>query len=148
MKWMLLTVAVLFSGLVIARGGTPENVNNELAKLNGVWKMVVLQEDGNSPPDEVVKTMRLVLKDDHWTMLVGAKKVGAGTFSVDPARNIIERTDLEGNDKGKTFHGIYELNGDAFKTCWGPANQELRPTSYASKKGSHCELNVLQRVKE
>jgi hypothetical protein len=53
----------------------------------------------------------------------------------------------EGDDKGKTFRGIYEFEGDTRKVCLAPAGKE-RPKEFSSTAGSGHVLAVLKRVKK
>jgi uncharacterized protein (TIGR03067 family) len=120
--------------------------NPELGKLQGAWNMQTLEENGKPAPPEETKSLQLVLKNDHWTMLEGGKKIAAGTFGINPAAKAIDRMDLEGKDAGKKFHGIYEIDGDMLKTCWSPVGQE-RPKAFETHKGDGREFDILKRNK-
>ena len=144
---LALAMAVAVAMCDVVLGGSGDKEQQDLAAVTGTWKMVSIQVDGESPPPEAVKTMRLVLSGNQWTMNMDGKKVASGTLSIDPAKHTIDRVDLDGEDKGKEFHGIVEVNGDTMKACWSPAGKD-RPTDYSSEKGSKRELNVLERVKQ
>jgi uncharacterized protein (TIGR03067 family) len=91
--------------------------------------------------------MSLVIKGNDWSFMLNDKQLAAGTFTVNAAKKTIERKDLEGSNKDKTFQGIYEIKADTLKTCWGEAGKE-RPKTFESKEGSKRELDVLKRAKK
>lgn len=147
MRLLTIVTGLLFAGVAFwAMAGSNDEAAKEMAKVAGAWKVEVIQEDGKSPPAEVVQSMTLIIKGETWSFLVGEKQEAAGTFTMDPEKKTIDRVDLEGKDKGKEFHGIYEVDGDTFKACWGPAGKE-RPTKFESKEGTGCEYDVLKRKK-
>jgi uncharacterized protein (TIGR03067 family) len=53
----------------------------------------------------------------------------------------------EGPMKGKKHLGIYELDGDAFKSCFGAPDKE-RPNDFTSKAGDNRTLSVWKREKK
>jgi uncharacterized protein (TIGR03067 family) len=130
-----------------ASGATNPQAAKELAKFQGAWDMQSLDQGGKSTPADEAKSLRLVLKGDHWEMQEAGKKIGAGTFAINPQTKSIDRTDSEGKDAGKKFHGIYEISGDTLRTCWGPAGKD-RPATFETKKGDGRELDVLKRSKD
>ena len=145
-RWIYSAPAMLAVLALSASAAPNPQAAKELAKFQGAWDMQSLDESGKSTPADEAKSLRLVLKGDHWEMQEAGKKIGAGTFAINPKTKSIDRTDSEGKDAGKSFHGIYEINGDSLKTCWSPAGKE-RPTTFETKKGDGRELDELTRVK-
>jgi len=79
-----------------------------------------------------------------------AAKTTGNTYSykLDPSKKPpeIDLTITDGEFKGKTFPGIYQLDGDTLKLCRAQPGQE-RPTEFASKKGSDTIFLTLKRAK-
>jgi clostripain len=95
--------------------GPAPGAKEELAKLEGEWTMVSLEERGEKAPDERVKRFKLTIKGDQWTVTSsqGKGKPPALTMTVDPSSE--PRTmDLTGRDGDRefVFLCIYKLEGD------------------------------------
>ena len=59
----------------------------------------------------------------------------------------IDLTLAAGPDKGKTFLGIYKLEGDTYTICRPVAPGKERPTAFATRPGSGLMLVVWKRQK-
>jgi uncharacterized protein (TIGR03067 family) len=70
------------------------------------------------------------------------------TYKLDTSKKPaeIDLTITNGVFKGKTYPGIYQLDGGTLKLCRNQPGQK-RPTEFASKKGSDTMFLVLKRVK-
>ncbi len=57
-------------------------------------------------------------------------------ITIDPSKKpkTIDYDVIDGPTKGKRHLGIYELDGDTFKSCFGAPGAE-RPTDFTSKPG-------------
>lgn len=73
----------------------------------------------------------------------------AGTFTIDATAKPKNLEFIPGQDidKGKTCHGIYELDGDTYKVCFAPPGKE-RPKEFAAKPGSGYTLHIWKREKK
>ena len=98
------------------------SIKAEMARMEGTWtfeKIVTL--DGNSPPADELKEMRLEVKGDTRLVKRGDEVTVKSTYKIDPKASpkTIDVTIVEGPEqlKGKTLYGIYELDGDTFKVC-------------------------------
>ncbi len=68
---------------------------------------------------QLLKTIKLVIKDDKYTVTVG-EKTDQGTLKRDTKAKpmTLDIVGTEGPNKGKTILAIYELKGDTLKvTC-------------------------------
>src|SRR5262249_32432085 len=88
-------------------------------KLDGTWLPATAERAGKPCPDEVRKSMKLVIKDDTYTVTVG-ETVDKGTAKVKPTAKPkeLDITGTDGPNKGKTFLAIYELDGDTLRVCY------------------------------
>src|SRR4051795_13334605 len=81
--------------------------------IQGTWLPATAELGGKMFPDEVRKTIKLVVKDDKYTVTVG-KAVDQGTIKLKPTAKpkTLDITGTDGPNKGKTFLAIYERDGD------------------------------------
>ena len=80
-----------------------------------------------------MKELTFVIKNNTYTLSVGATEIETGTFKLDSSKKP-KTIDLEiqsGNDKGKKQPGIYELEGDTFKVCLAFPGESDRPKEVA-----------------
>ena len=70
-------------------------------------------------------------------------------ITIDPSKKpkTIDYQMTDGFTKGKTQLGIYEVDGDTFKSCFGKPGTE-RPTEFTSKPGDGRTLSVWKREKQ
>jgi uncharacterized protein (TIGR03067 family) len=93
----------------------------------------------------------MVVQGDQMSLvaLPEGKKVKEFHFKIDPAEKpkAIDLTVPTDQAKGKTGHGIYELDGDRWKLCFPQDDNEAteRPMSFKSEAGSRLVLMTLKR---
>ena len=119
-----------------------------LDALQGRWTMVSFEVNGESLPEEQVKTGSLVVEQDLYKPTLGERRASF-SIQLDPAPDpkAIDFTFTEGPEKGKAALGIYELTADTYKVCIGMAGKP-RPKAFVSKPGSGHVLEVLKREKD
>jgi uncharacterized protein (TIGR03067 family) len=145
-KHLLLLLAIGF--LMAAAKSNDEAVAQEQKKLRGTWALVSEEKDGQKVAEADLQDVRLIFKDDGFTLKKGEDVRAQGTFTLDPAKKpkAMDATLKEGKDAGKTVLAIYELKGDTFKVCRAPTGKD-RPDNFASESGSGVTLSVWKRVK-
>jgi len=123
-------------------------VKQELAKLQGDWSMVSGSADGQPMPAEMLKQMKRVCKGNETTTTMAGQIYFRAKFTLDPSKmpKTIDYQMTEGFTKGNTQLGIYEVEGDTFKACFGKPGAE-RPTDFTSKPGDGHTLSVWKREK-
>jgi uncharacterized protein (TIGR03067 family) len=120
----------------------------DLEKIQGVWKFESVEEDGRQlPKDEVAQT--ITFKGDAFTVKRGDAVLQAGTHQLDPTKKpaAVDAKITEGEQKGATMLGIYELAGDTIKVCFDPMGKK-RPTEFKAAAGSGHFLATLKREKK
>jgi len=118
-----------------------------LKKLQGTWKFVSQEMDGKPAPKDEVGKQTITFTGDKWTVRRDGEVVRGGTHKFDPAKKPaqVDAAVTEGEGKGDTMLGIYELKGDTLRVCFDPKGKK-RPTDFASK--SDRMTAVVERQKK
>ena len=143
----LATVAiVVLAASGSLRGGGKEG-DKELKKIQGTWKFISQEMEGKERPKEELTKLTITFTGDKWSVRVEDKVVQAGTHQLDGTKKPghVDAVVTEGEDKGSTMLGIYELKGDKMKVCFDPKGKQ-RPTSFTSTAGQFAA--VLEREKK
>jgi uncharacterized protein (TIGR03067 family) len=115
--------------------------------IQGTWVPATAELAGKPFPDEVRKTIKLVIKGDKYTATVG-KVTDQGTVKLTPTAKPkkMDITGTEGPNKGKTIPAIYELDGDTVKICYDLSGKG-HPTEFKTTEGSKLYLVTYKREK-
>src|SRR5262245_15844907 len=136
-------LTLLISLALVARGGD-DKVGDT---IQGAWVPLTAEFGGKMFPEEVRKAIKLVVKDDKYTVTTG-KAVDQGTAKVNPAAKPKE-LDIVGTDgpnKGKTILAIYERDGDTLKVCYDLGGKN-RPTEFKTMEGTQLFLVTYKQEK-
>ena len=138
---VVLALVLAFS--LAADGGDAKDGDN----LQGTWLPSTAELGGKMFPDEVRKSIKLVVKDDKYTVTVG-KEADQGTVKLNPSAKPKEMdiTGTDGPNKGKTFLAIYELDGDTLRVCYDLSGK-ARPTEFKTKADTQLFLVTYKREK-
>ena len=144
-----LLVALAAGAISLAWAADNEAVKKDAAQLQGEWSMVSGSADGNPVPDSMLGNSKRVCKGDETTVTIGGQLLMKAKFALDPSKKpkTIDYEMIEGFTKGKKQLGIYELNGDTVKFCFGSPGAE-RPPDFTSKPGDGRTLSVWKREKK
>jgi uncharacterized protein (TIGR03067 family) len=123
------------------------DAKDDAKALEGTWLPETAELAGQKFPDEVRKTIKLVLKGDTYTVTVG-EATDRGTVKLDAGKKpkAMDITGTEGPNKGKTFLAIYEVTKDSLKVCYDLSGKE-RPTEFKTKEGTQLFLVTYRREK-
>ena len=115
--------------------------------IQGTWLPSAAELGGKMFPDDVRKTIKLVIKDDKYAVTVG-EKVDKGTVKLNPAvkPKALDITGTEGPNKGKTIRAIYERDGDTLRICYDLSGKG-RPTEFKTREGTRLFLVRYKRQK-
>lgn len=148
MKAMQTILLVGLTALAIssAWAAGDEAVKKDMALLQGEWSMASGSADGQPMPEQMVKQMKRVCKGDETTTMMGNQTFMKAKITIDPSKKpkSIDYEMIEGFTKGKKQLGIYEVNGDTFRSCFGKQGAE-RPADFTSKPGDGRTLSIWKR---
>jgi uncharacterized protein (TIGR03067 family) len=145
--WLILAACPVLAAAQSKDGGA----RKERERLQGTWRLVAREFAGKADSAEDLKRVRgkAVVKGDRITVSYLGEDERRLTFKVDPSARPrrIDLTFLDGEYKGKTARGIYELDGNKLKVCYA-APKAARPTEFSGKEGEDWVLVVYQREKK
>lgn len=115
--------------------------------MQGTWLPSTAELGGKIFPDEVRQSIKLVVKDDKYTVTVG-NEVEEGTVKLNPSAKpkALDIISTEGPNKGRTIQGIYEQDGDTWRICYDLSGNS-RPTEFKTKEGTQLLLITYKRAK-
>ena len=139
----IVVLGLMLTFSLAARSGDAENGDT----IQGTWLPSTAELGGKMFPDEVRKTIKLVVKGDKYTVTVG-KEVDRGTVKLNPSAKpkALDITGTEGPNKGKTILAIYERDGDTLRICYDLSGKG-RPTEFKTREGSPLFLVTYKREK-
>jgi uncharacterized protein (TIGR03067 family) len=145
---ILLLVGLSVATLGPAGAADDKAVKKDMDLLQGEWSMVSGSADGQPMPAELLKQMKRVCKGDEATTTMAGQVYLKAKIKIDPSKTpkTIDYQMTDGFTKGKTQLGIYEVEGDTFKACFGKPGAE-RPADFTSKSGDGRTLSVWKREK-
>lgn len=143
---LLALVAVALTATTFA---ADERVQKDLKLFEGTWQYTSQDADGKETDKEMLKAVTItVAADGKWEVKHEGKTFLEGTAKLDPAKKP-KAADwtitTEGDLKGKTALGIYDVDKDTWKHCFA---FDKRPEKFESKEGSKVTNAVLKRVKK
>jgi len=108
--------------------------------IQGTWLPSAAELGGKMFPEDLRKSMKLVVKDGDYTVTV-EKGTDKGTVKLNPKAKPkeIDITGTDGPNKGKTFLAIYERDGDTLRICYDLSGKS-RPTEFKSTEGTQLFL--------
>jgi uncharacterized protein (TIGR03067 family) len=124
-----------------------DSAKKEAEKLAGTWLPEKAELAGEKFPDEIRKSMKLVLKDTNYKVTVG-ERVDEGTVQLRPDKKpkAMDITGTKGPNKDRTMLAIYELDGDLLKVCYA-LKGNTRPTEFKTQAGTQLFLVTYKRSK-
>lgn len=151
----LLLLSLVAEFLVAANGSQNRATENEatqkdLQRIQGTWQLTDGQYDGKEYSLLRINETQIVFKGNRYTIpnsdVVFRR---GGTFKLDATTKPrqIDFIPAEDLDAGKTFRGIYEVDGDTYKVCFAPPGKE-RPKEFVSQPGSGYTLHLWKREKK
>ncbi len=118
-------------------------------KLQGTWTATKAERDGKTA-DDVVGHRLSFTGNRFQIQSKDGKPLYAGTVRMTPSTKpaAIDFDHTEGAVKGKTWKGIYALDGDTLTICDNAPNlNKGRPAAFEAKSGSGYVLITFNRAK-
>jgi uncharacterized protein (TIGR03067 family) len=151
MKTIRIAFLIGVMALMVSPAWAEENeaVKKDLAQLQGEWSMVSGSADGQPMPAQMLTQMKRICKGDEITTTMAGQVFFKAKIAIDPSKKpkTIDYEMTEGFTKGQKQLGIYELDGDTLKSCFGGAGA-ARPTDFTSKPGDGRTLSMWKREKK
>jgi uncharacterized protein (TIGR03067 family) len=142
MTKFLLSLAVV---LTAAGLGAGDDAADDLKKLTGTWEEVSHTADGKARTADELKGHTVVIDaTGKWEAFKDGTSLLKGTVKLDPSKKP-RAADWAIDGSDMVAKGIYEVDGDMWKHCFGLTD---RPTEFGSKEGSGAYYIVLKRVKK
>jgi uncharacterized protein (TIGR03067 family) len=146
MLFAALVLALSVPGATRSLADDSDAAQKDLAAIQGEWALVSGVADGFALPDQMVHGSTRVCKGDQVTATVGGQVVLKAKVTLDPTKTpkTIDYDATDGPTKGQMHLGIYTLEGDTFRSCFGAPGAE-RPTDFTSKPGDRRTSTVWKR---
>jgi uncharacterized protein (TIGR03067 family) len=131
----------------VALGDDSARAKEDGKKMEGNWKPVTAELGGKPYPDEILKTMTLVLADGKYTVTVGGQP-DEGKVKLDPAKEprAMDIVGTKGPNQGKTILAIYELTDSTLRVCYDLSGK-ARPKEFKTKPDTLLFLVEYKRQK-
>jgi uncharacterized protein (TIGR03067 family) len=139
-------MVLALGALVFGSGRAVPAEDKEAKSLNGTWQVVSQWTNGKEDLIPKEGGDMVTLNDGKYTIKEGDKDICKGTFKLDSTKTpmSIDKTMTEGDDKGKTTLGIYQLTGDEVKVSWSRTGEVDRPAGFEAKS---YRVTTLKRIK-
>lgn len=141
-----MTYRAILALVVAFAGWTPSDAFAD--EIDGTWIPSSATLSGKEFPEEIRKSIRLVVKDGKYNATVG-KNEDRGSVRIDPTAKpkTLDITSADGPTKGMTILCIYERVGDRLTVCYDLSGKN-RPTEFVSTPGTPRFLVTYIRQKD
>ena len=152
-------LVVVFAALLVAAAAADDKQDKEKsdadkdkAALKGKWEPVSSESGGNKDDEADYKQFRVIFDGDKFTILKSGEDHMKGTYKLDTSKSP-KQIDMKieecpnGDLKGKSLEGIYEVKDDELKWCFVPPDGGDRPKEMKSESGTSQILATLKREK-
>ena len=143
-KLLLAFVAV---GLVVTQPAKDEAIKQDRKRIEGTWRIVALEVNGNIVKEEDTKKLTVVNgSDGMWSLRSEGNEIAKGTSTIDPTKmpKTLDFIQTEGEGRGRQCLAIYEVAENTRRMCFAPPGKD-RPTAFTSVPGSETVLVTFER---
>jgi uncharacterized protein (TIGR03067 family) len=119
--------------------------------LQGTWRVISLEANGENKPAEEFKGWKFVFEDDQGWLVKPEETSPKFKFKLDVARSpkTIDLTVQSGSDKGKVAMGIYGLKDGQLRLCINIfGDPSYRPMDFKTQDKDGAGFAVLERIAE
>lgn len=130
-----------------APAGSQGQENAERQRLMGTWTGWIVDGRGDRPNAMIGKIAEMVITDRTIRARDDQRDMGEGSYRVgrDQGWGTLDAAGTGGPTRGKTYLGIYQLEGDTLRWCTANPGR-ARPTQLMTRRGDGWYLMVLKRV--
>jgi uncharacterized protein (TIGR03067 family) len=140
--WIISCVVGLLVGLTPALG---EDAGKPAKELQGEWKAVRVQFDGEDLPMAQVEKMTVAVKGDELTFVAGTHKA-VSTITVRTGKKPQEIHLRPEDGQKRVVPGIWKIDGKRLWLCIDSAPEGRgRPTEFRAPAGTAIKVFVLER---
>lgn len=147
-RFTFLLAGSLFTMMFVA---TQTAMADDAKDLQGTWRVVSLEANGESKPPEEFEGWKFVFEGDQ-AWLIKPEETGPKLkFKLDADKNpkTIDLIVQEGDDRGKVAPGIYGLKDGKLRLCINIfGDPSYRPSEFKTQDHDGAGFAVLERVKE
>lgn len=149
---MFMVVGFLFTAIGVtasANEAKGDAVKDDRKLIEGTWRIVALEINGNKASEEDARKLSVVNgSDGTWSLRSEGNEISKGTSTIDPKKKTknIDFKPTEGGGKDNLYLGIYELDEKTRKLCFAPPGKD-RPTEFSSTPGNEHILVTFEREK-
>jgi uncharacterized protein (TIGR03067 family) len=130
----LLVVLTAMATTASAEDSKDEAIKKVRKQIEGTWRIVALEIDGNKAIEEFVRKFTVVTgSDGTWSLRSEDKEITKGTSTFDATKTpkTVDFTPTDGEGKADQYLGIFEIGENTRKLCFVPPGKE-RPTEFSS----------------
>jgi uncharacterized protein (TIGR03067 family) len=118
---------------------------SDLDKIQGRWRVVSLETDGQTMSPAALEGARIIVNGDSFTsMAMGATYEGTVRMRAGKAPRAFDLLFTAGTEKGNRNLGIYKIDGRRWTICLATRGA-VRPKTFATRSGSGIALETLVR---
>jgi uncharacterized protein (TIGR03067 family) len=147
-------IALLFSVLMVGgrvcAGEEPSDEEAAVVKARaayaGTWKLVAVESNGDTQPQDARQILVVNRPDGSWIMTIDGDEVSSGRSRMDPLANPAE-IDVEftgGEGEGQRLLAIYEIMGPRRVLCFRD-EKGWRPREFRTQVGDGAVLLTFER---
>lgn len=130
------------------RGKPSSAVETDSDEIQGTWDLESVTVNGREVEDTQIKGAKFAVMAGRSTVTFGEQTLKV-TYKLDRTASpkAIDLTYRDDTGEGRTFRGIYKLEGDTFTMCRPRRPEGERPREFAAPAGSEQVLVVMKRGK-
>ena len=130
-------VLLISTSLMAGEPPKQDTVKKDMDGIQGTWKIVALEANGEQGPPEIVAALKLTFKGDTLTFTPGEPGFSNYNYELDPTTKpaSFDMTHADGPNKGKTDKGVYSLEGNHLRICFGKADNRPKEFTTAAESG-------------
>jgi uncharacterized protein (TIGR03067 family) len=137
---------LLMSSLSVAN----EPVSGDVKRLQGSWRFVALEANGEKKPAEETQGWKVIFKGDEMWVVKPEGTDPKLKFKLDPTKEpkTIDLIVQEGKDKGEVAPGIYAFSNGQLRLCINIfGDRSFRPREFKTQERDGVGFATLEQVK-